>query len=86
MNRKLIITLILTLTINSLTAQLSFMQEEISSKYLKGMEFYEKEKYTAAIRFLDDYLKNEADENLNRRCNAEFFSAMASLKLFHPDA
>jgi len=86
MNSRLISISVLIFTVNSLTAQVSFMQESISSEYLKGMEFYEKEKFPAAIRFLDAYLSNNADENLNRKCNAEFFSAMASLKLFHPDA
>jgi len=85
MNKKLFSILLLTLIINRLPAQISFMQEEVSSDFLKGMEFYNKEKYTAAVRFFDSYLKKSEGKNFNRESDAEFYSAMSALKLFNPD-
>ncbi len=84
-NKTFLISILLLVAVR-ITAQISYMQEEVSSAFLKGMEFYNKEKYPAAIKFLDSYLKESSDKDINRNYEAEFYSAMAALRLFNLDA
>ncbi|HPC98831.1 MAG TPA: tetratricopeptide repeat protein, partial [Bacteroidales bacterium] len=86
MNRRFLLTLVMISVISKLPAQISFIRDEIDNAYVKGVDLFEKEKYPAAIKMFDSYLKNSGGINLNRDLDAEYYSAMASLKLFHPDA
>jgi TolA-binding protein len=63
-----------------------FTGKEISSDFNRGMELYNKEKYPAAIRLLDKYVKNEIETNEILKVQAEYYSALASLRLFSSDA
>lgn len=86
MNRIIsVIFVLLFLVAGRMFAQVSYMQEELSNGFLKGMEFYYKEKYTAAIRFFDSYLKKDRGKDINRDIDAEFYGAMSALRLFNPD-
>jgi TolA-binding protein len=49
------------------------------------MEFFNKEKYPAAIRFLDSYVTRGVDKNYVAISEAQYFSALAAMKLFNPD-
>jgi len=86
MNRRFLLTIVMISVISKLPAQISFIRDEIDNAYVKGVDLFEKEKYPAAIKMFDSYLKNSGGINLNRDLDAEYYSAMASLKLFHPDA
>ena len=85
MNRKVFLLLFLVFLAFRLPAQISFIRQEIGSDFLKGMEFYDKEKYPAAIRFFDSWLKKSQGENAALDEDAEFYAALAALKLFNPD-
>ena len=50
------------------------------------MELFNKEKYPAAIRLFDSFVKSSDKSNLIEVAEAEYFSAIAALKLFNPDA
>jgi tetratricopeptide (TPR) repeat protein len=84
-NRTVLIFFLLSLITLRLPAQISFMAKEIDSDFCKGMEFFNKEKYPAAIKYFDSFIKSNVSESLTQRSDAEFYSAMASLKLFNPD-
>jgi len=86
MNRRFLLTIVLTAAILRVPAQISFIREETGPGFLKGMELYEKEKYPAAIRMFDFYLENYRGSDINHDLDAQYYSASASLKLYHPDA
>jgi tetratricopeptide (TPR) repeat protein len=87
MNRKriVIIFICLNLLITVISGQISFMKEDPVSGFSRGMDFFQKEKYPPAIKFLDSYVKSGNSENLSRLSEAEYFSALSSLNLFSPD-
>jgi TolA-binding protein len=88
MNRKkfsLIFSSLLIFIIQ-ISSQVPFLGKEIGSEFNRGMELFNKEKYPAAIRLLDSYIKSEDKTNLINVADAEYFSAVASLKLFNSDA
>jgi hypothetical protein len=84
-NRSILILFVLSLLAFRLPAQISFTAREINSDFDRGMEFFTKEKYPAAIKYFDSFLKNGKSENLKQRSDAEYYSALASLTLFNPD-
>ena len=49
------------------------------------MELYNKEKYPAAIKLFDSYIKNEPNKDLISVSEAEYYRAASSLNLFNPD-
>jgi tetratricopeptide (TPR) repeat protein len=79
------IFLSLAMMINTGTAQVALMEEDISSGFKHGMELYDKEKYTAAIRFFDEWVKKPGAENLTSVETAEYYAALSALKLFNVD-
>jgi TolA-binding protein len=50
------------------------------------MELFNKEKYPAAIRLFDSFVRNGDKSNLILVADAEYYSSIAALKLFNPDA
>ncbi len=66
--------------------QLPFITKEALSEYTRGMELYRKEKYPAAIRLLDSFVRGDDKSSQVRLAEAEYHSALASLKLFNGDA
>jgi TolA-binding protein len=67
------------------SAQVALMEEDLNSGFNRGMELYNKEKYTAAIRFFDEWVKNHAIENVTSAEDAEYYAALSALKLFNSD-
>jgi TolA-binding protein len=67
-------------------SQAPFTAKEIGSEFNRGMELFNKEKYPAAIRLFDSYVKSDDNSNRLLVADAEYFSALSSLKLFNPDA
>jgi len=87
MNRNnliLIISFLLIFTINA-SSQVPFISKEIGSDFNRGMEFFNKQKYPAAIRLFDSFIKSEDKSNILLAAEAEYYSALAALKLFNPD-
>jgi tetratricopeptide (TPR) repeat protein len=87
MNRNKIVLIFfsLELLVHPIYSQVSFTAREINSEFDRGMEFFNKEKYPVAIKYFDSFLKNGTCENLSQRSDAEYFGALAALKLFNPD-
>jgi TolA-binding protein len=87
MNRNIIVLLFLFLNLlgTQVHSQISFTGKEINSGFDRGMEFFNKEKYQAAIKVFDSFLKDGDIESITQKYDAEYFSALASLKLFNPD-
>jgi TolA-binding protein len=50
------------------------------------MELFNKEKYPAAIRLFDSFVRNDDNSNFLLVADAEYYSSVAALKLFNPDA
>ena len=88
MNRNksiLIFSLLLFFTVQ-VSSQVPFTSRELGSEFNRGMELFNKEKYPAAIRLFDSFVKGNDKSNLIKVSEAEYFSAIAALKLFNPDA
>ncbi len=68
------------------TSQVPFTSREIGSEFNRGMELFNKEKYPAAIRLFDSFIRNGDKSNLILVADAEYYSSVAALKLFNPDA
>jgi TolA-binding protein len=68
------------------SSQVQFTAKEIGSEYYRGMELFNKQKYPAAIRLFDSFVINGDNSNLLLVADAEYYSSIAALKLFNPDA
>ena len=69
-----------------MSSQVQFTAKEIGSEYYRGMELFNKQKYPAAIRLFDSFVINGDNSNLLLVADAEYYSSIAALKLFNPDA
>ena len=88
MNRNKFILLFsfLSILIIQVSAQVPYTAREIESEFNRGMELFNKEKYPASIRFFDSFVRSGDKSNLILVADAEYYSAIAALKLFNPDA
>ena len=88
MNRNKLISIFsfLLIFIVKVSSQVPYTGKEISSEFIRGMELFNKEKYPAAIRLLDSYVKNNDKTNIVQVNEAEYYSAIAAIKLFNADA
>jgi len=84
--RTILIFIFLHLFVFKVSSQVALLSEEISSEFNRGMEMFGREKYPAAIRLLDSYVRKSSDRNSVQVTEAEYFSALAALKVFHADA
>jgi TolA-binding protein len=88
MNRNKIILALssLLIFIVEVSSQVPFTSKETGSEFNRGMELFNKEKYPAAIRLFDSYIKDVRNTSLTEISDAEYFSAISALKLFNADA
>ena len=94
MNRKtdlssvffIILFFLLTISATEVKSQLAFTTGEIRSDFKRGMELFEKEKYAAAIRLFDSYIKNEENSDQIQKDEAEYYAGISTLRLFNTDA
>ncbi len=88
MNRNKFILLLsfISILINQISAQVPFTARETESEFNRGMELFNKEKYPAAIRLFDSFISNGDKSDLILVADAEYYSAIAALKLFNSDA
>jgi TolA-binding protein len=84
-NRFVFIFLFLIVFVIQSSSQVASIIKELNSDFSRGMEFYNKEKYPAAIRFFDSYIKNNDNSNVITVSEAEYYRSMAALNLFNPD-
>ena len=85
-NKLILIFSFLLIFIIQISSQVPFTGKEIGSEFNRGMELFNKEKYPAAIRLFDSFIKSDDKSNLILVAEAEYYSAIAALKLFNPDA
>jgi TolA-binding protein len=88
MNRKKFILIVSSLLIFlfQISSQVPFIGKDIGSEFNRGMELFNKEKYPAAIRLLDSYIEGDDKSSPLNVADAEYYSAVASIKLFNSDA
>ncbi len=88
MNRYKLILIVsfLAIFIIQVSSQVPFTAKEIGSEYNRGIELFNKEKYPAAIRLLDLYIKENEKSDLISVAEAEYYSAISALRLFNTDA
>jgi tetratricopeptide (TPR) repeat protein len=85
-NKLILIFSFLLIFVLPVSSQVPFTVKEIGSEFYRGMELFNKEKYPAAIRLLDSFVKSGDKSNLILVADAEYYSSIAALKLFNPDA
>jgi TolA-binding protein len=85
-NKLILIFGFLYFLIIQVEAQVSNTAKELDSEFNRGMELFNKEKYPAAIRLFDSFVKNGDKSNMIQITEAEYFSAIAAINLFNPDA
>ncbi len=85
-NNLIFIFSFLFIFIIRVSSQVPFTSKELGSEFNRGMEFFNKEKYPAAIRLFDSFVKSGNKSDLIKVAEAEYYSAVAALQLFNPDA
>jgi TolA-binding protein len=88
MNRNkliLVLSLFLIFTIQ-VTSQLPYTGKDTGSEFNRGKELFNKEKYPAAIRLFDSYIKSDDKSDILLVTEAEYLGAVAAVRLFNPDA
>ncbi len=83
--KSLLTILLLCFSIQGVTGQLPFVTKEDESDYNRGLELFNKEKYTAAIRLFDSYIKSDKSDPI-LISDAEYLSSLAAIRLFNSDA
>ncbi|MCX6334012.1 MAG: hypothetical protein NT092_06865 [Bacteroidia bacterium] len=88
MNRNRFVSILGCLVIFTVQAmaQAPFTDSEMGSEFIRGMELFNKEKYPAAIRFLDSYIENNNNSDVILLAEAKYYRSVAALHLFNPDA
>jgi TolA-binding protein len=84
-NLVLIFSFLMVFTFQ-VSSQLPFTSKELGSEFNRGMDLFNKEKYPAAIRLFDSYINGTDKSNPVQISEAEYFSALAAIKLFNADA
>ncbi len=88
MNRKksvLIISFLFVFVFHGFS-QTAFSGNELGSEFNTAMDLFNKEKYAAAIRLFDSYLKNNQGTDKILTDEAAYYAALSALKLFNPDS
>ena len=85
-NKGILIFSFLLIFFFPVSSQVPFITSEIGSEYYRGMELFNKEKYPAAIRLFDSFIRKGDKSDLILVANAEYYRAVASVRLYNPDA
>lgn len=78
-----IISAFLFLNIFNLTGQVPFSD---ASSFNRAIEFFNKEKYPAAIRLFDAYVNDENSGDRMLRADAMYYAAISAIRVFNADA
>jgi tetratricopeptide (TPR) repeat protein len=76
----------LNLFVFKVYSQVPFTGKELGSEFSRGMELFNKEKYPAAIRLFDSFVKGNDKSDLILVAEAEYYSSVAALNLYNSDA
>jgi TolA-binding protein len=85
-NKFILIFNFLLILLLPVVSQVPFTAKEAGSEFYRGMELFNKEKYPAAIRLFDSFVRNDDKSSLILLAEAEYYSSIAAIKLFNPDA
>ena len=85
-NKLILVFGFLMIFIFQISSQVPFISKEINSEYIRGLDLFNKEKYPAAIRLFDSFIKSNEISDPLVAIDAEYYSAVSSIKLFNPDA
>ncbi len=85
-NRFVPVVACLILLTMQVRSQVPFTDKEMGSEFMRGMELFNKEKYPAAIRLFDSYIRNNNNYGVIKVAEAEYYRSLAALNLFNPDA
>jgi TolA-binding protein len=86
MKKAVLIFNFLFIIIIHVFSQASFSAVDLTSGFKRAMDLYNKEKYAAAIRLFDSYIKNGDGSNMINLDEAEYYASLSALKLFNPDS
>jgi TolA-binding protein len=81
-----ILIIIFSLSCFRASSQVSFTGKEIASDYNRAMELFNKEKYPAAIRLFDEYIRTNVQPGNLLVAEAEYYSALSAIRVFNADA
>ncbi len=79
-------TLVLLFIFSTVAGQIPFTDKELGSRFNRAMELFSKEKYPAAIRLFDEFVKDEENSDLLAKSDAEYYAALSALRVFNADA
>lgn len=85
-NRFFLIFIFLFVPIARAGSQVPFTEKEQHSEFTRAMALFNKEKYPAAIRLFDEYIKKNDGSNSLNVADAQFYRSVAAINLFNPDA
>ena len=89
MSRRIIITCFIAVWIlcyGTASAQKSTEQYDPDKLYKQAVEFYEKEKYTAARKLFAEMMETAMDKRDFLYSNAQYYTALCAMELNQPDA
>ena len=84
--QRLLSLLIFVLFTGQIIAQQTELFRNPIQTYNLGLEYFEKELYSAAQKQFQEVVEQKGNEETEVSVNAEFFSALCALRLFHRDA
>lgn len=84
-NKVFIIISVLFLS-TGLYAQKPLAYNDPDSEYKTGLELFEKQKYGVAQKHFQNAIESYEDPNTEFKANAEYYSALCAIELFHEDA
>ncbi|WMN10965.1 tetratricopeptide repeat protein [Marivirga salinae] len=82
MNKNILLLGLILMFPFSLFSQYAFVNSHADKIYQDGIEFFEQKQFTAAQNKFEDYLKHQ-DKTKLKSDNAEYFSALISIYLYH---
>ncbi len=85
-NRFLVISGFIILFACKAGSQVAFTGQELRSDFTRAMELFNKEKFPAAIRLFDSYIRNNDNTDQQSVADAEYYSAVSAINVFNPDA
>lgn len=85
-NKLILLFILLSIPVLPVISQVPFIASESGSEFNRGMELFNKEKYPAAIRLFDSFIKNGDKSDQILVADAEYYRSVSALKLFNPDA
>ncbi len=84
--RVLVLTVLLSIGIDSAHSQQSFVFSEAFPEFRDGMDLFNKEKYLPAQENFQNTMNSISDMNSEVRIDAQYFHAICAVQLFHDDA